>query len=243
MKTLLSASALLISSFVATSAFAQSVPNVPPEVATPLDDASLIPSPAPTMASGTGDFDCTSGSANIQYEMGFRANYLSIWQIWVGSGMDRHDLSNFIDKAGDVATATIQSGIAGLDPKMFPAHNSVGCRLWGALSGVQNGVNAVVHAVSGSCSAEGRYLADFFAKSYCETVDELGPYAVALAFTRDPDNRCGNAFEGSCDSIFASSAQGYVTKSGRSCGDFLKDEYKPGFESVAHNQCTYVELP
>lgn len=234
MKTLLSASALLLGSFAATSALA--LPS-PPVHTTPLDDPSLIP--APVMIA-TGAFDCTSGPAKAQYDQGFHVNYLSIWAGWVGGGMERADVTNFVNNSAAIATSAINSGIAAMDPSN-PFHTSLACRLWGSLAGVEQATVDVIAEAVDSCSADGGYVGKFWAHIYCEQAEAFGPMAPVALVPRT-SNECADVYQPICDGAFSGYVDAYTTTGMNACKDLYRDldpAYTPGHDSFAHNQCTY----
>lgn len=229
MKKLLCAATLVASSFVATSAFATN----------PLLDPTLIPAP-PTTFPTPGGFDCTTvkPEANSQFNTGFNASYLLMWQAWVGSGMDRNNVASFLSQASTAASGQINSGLVSLDPVANPMQNSIGCRFWGGLSGVTQAVSDILTAVITSCGTDGNYYGPFAAKIYCELADLFGPLAAAPLLARNTGT-CSTAYEPACTGAFDAMTGVYITPGGTTCSTLTSGPYMAGHNSTRWNECTF----
>lgn len=236
MKTLLSAATLLVGSLVASSAMAALPPA--PSVLTPLDDPALIPA---SVMIPTGTFDCTLPAAQTQYDNGFHSNYLMIWQAWVADGMDRADVSAFTMQAAGLATTTINSGIAALDPVANAMHNTLGCRLWGSLAGITQATSDVITTAISSCTADGGYIGAYSGHIYCELAAAFGAMPPLPTMPRTA-NICSSAFEPACETAFDLYTDGYVTTGSIACSDLKAPtdaSYAPGYDARRQNDCSY----
>lgn len=203
-----------------------------------VDELPLVPEP---VLISTPGYICTSGVAREQFDVAFSSSYLLVYQAWASSGMQRNDVSSFVQKAGAIATGNVSEGLALLDPVSNPRQNTIGCRFWGSLSGVMEGVADVLEMVIVSCSMDGAYYADFVSPIYCELAETFGPLVPPTMFQRET-GVCSSAFESTCDEVFDRTTDQYTTGLGNRCADLRVGDYAPGYDAIKFNSCTYKRV-
>lgn len=198
--------------------------------------------PDPVMISTPG-YNCMSGAAKRQFDAGFEIGFSMVWRSWMSSGMERNAVASFVADAANIATRSIAGGLAPIDPVAVPQLVPIGCRIWGSLSGLMEGVSDVLDKVILSCRVDGAYYADFAAQVYCELADNFGPIAAQPLIDR-AQGPCSTAFETSCTQVHEAKVADYLTQQGNHCSELITGDYRAGYVSALHNSCTHeVALP
>jgi hypothetical protein len=174
--------------------------------------------------------DCSSGRNLRGYNAGVTIGRSIVRQAWNSIGQDPDRFDELVDTVHDA----VWVAIGGLPSD---ASDYTKCRAKGLGQGVCDQLDDIQVVVVGQCVLDGEVWGDLSAVLYCGLSLALGPQEALGLIPVSPTNLCGDSFEDSCQSEFASVAAAEPT-----CEAFIEAPNDDVYADWQVGMCAY-ELP